>query len=160
MRASGNVLHDNLSDQPGHAKEATQLAEVEVCHRSLRVDFVRFFALSVEAVLEFFAGTEGCPRAGVKSSAIETSGLLPLSSEENKNPTPPPRRRRNMKLGRPQPSTKLGTRSLCPWQGPVGFKEQKLQEEAGRFDRTVPARSARGPAATCCTSIAHSGSAF
>jgi hypothetical protein len=34
-------------------------------------------------------------------SAIEISGLLPLPSEENTNPTLPPRRSRNMKLSRP-----------------------------------------------------------
>src|SRR3954454_17856899 len=32
--------------------------------RSLRVNFALFIALSVDALLEFFAGTEGCPLAG------------------------------------------------------------------------------------------------
>src|SRR3954447_7907414 len=36
--------------------------------RSLGVDFVRFFALSVEALLEFFAGQNSTFSSGVKSS--------------------------------------------------------------------------------------------
>ncbi|MBV8830212.1 MAG: transposase [Acidobacteriaceae bacterium] len=47
-----------------------------------------------------------------KLSDTVTSGPLPSFSEENENPTPPPRRWRNMKLSRPQPSTKAGTPSF------------------------------------------------
>ncbi|MBV9442820.1 MAG: transposase [Acidobacteriaceae bacterium] len=47
-----------------------------------------------------------------KLSDTVTSGPLPSFSEENENPTPPPRRWRNMKLSRPQPSTKPGTPSF------------------------------------------------
>src|SRR3954454_10154517 len=43
--------------------------------RSLRVDFVRFFALSVEALLEFFAGTEGCPLAGGDLKGLARCGI-------------------------------------------------------------------------------------
>ena len=49
-------------------------------------------------------------RPAVKSSAIETSRLLPVSSEENEGPSPS-QKVASMKLSRPQPSTKLGTRS-------------------------------------------------
>src|SRR5205823_2757467 len=65
----------NLNGQSPLPGKRDCTAESSIRARSLRLRFLRFFALSVEALLEFFAGTESCPLAGGDLKGLARCGI-------------------------------------------------------------------------------------